>query len=160
MLLYSLLSLLVLAAPAPEGWSSYSNTRYGYSIALPPGFEGQGESQNGDGQEFRDASGKVSLKVWGSQVVKLDDEPEGRTNLAWHRRATLERWREEGVRVTYQPRGKGWWVLSGEDREGRILYLKQLEKNGVIYGFEWSHPRGAKTWQDHTARIARGFTLP
>lgn len=160
MLLYSLISLLVVATPAHEGWTTYSNARFGYSLAIPPGVQAQGESQNGDGQEFQDASGKVRLKAWGSQVVELDDEPEGRTNLAWSRRTTLESWREQGIRITYQPQGKGWWVLSGEDREGRVLYLKQLEKGGVVYGFEWSHPRGAKVWQDYTARIARGFKLP
>jgi hypothetical protein len=149
MLLYTLVSLLVVAAPSTDGWATYSNARYGYSIGIPPGLVGQGESENGDGQQFQDASGKVRLRVWASHKME-DDE----------RRTYLESWREQGIRVTYQPRGKGWWVLSGEDKEGRILYLKQLEKNGVLYSFEWSHPKGAKTWQDATARIARGFSLP
>ncbi|MFL5358017.1 hypothetical protein [Archangium sp.] len=160
MLLHALISLLVLAAPAGEDSTTYSNERYGYSIGVPAGLKGQGESQNGDGQEFRDASGKVSLKVWSSMVVELAGVPEGQTNLAWSRRTTLDRWRQEGVNVTYQPKGKGWWVLSGEDKQGRVLYHKELEKDGVLYGFEWSHPKGAKTWQDATARIARSFKLP
>lgn len=159
-MLLSLLSLLVLTAPPTEGWSAYSNDRYGYSISIPQGLQGQGEADSGDGQEFRDASGKVRLKVWGSMVVELDGEPEGKTNLAWHRRTTVEQWKEQGIRITYQPRGKGWWVLSGEDAKGQVFYLKQLEKEGVIYGFEWSHPKGAKSWQDATGRIARGFVLP
>lgn len=160
MLHYALLSLLVLSTPPAEGWSTYSNARYGYSIGIPPGLTGQGEAANGDGQEFQDASGKVRLKVWGAVVVEIDGEPESSTTLASSRRATLERWREEGVRITYQPQGKGWWVLSGEDREGQVRYLKYLEKEGTLYGFEWSHPKGAKTWQDYTARIARSFKLP
>ena len=160
MFLSALVSLLVLTAPSGDAWTTYTNECYGYSIAVPAGLQGQGESQNGDGQEFRDASGHVSLKVWASMVVELEGTPEGKTNLAWSRRSTLERWREEGVRVTYQPRGKGWWVLSGEDKQGRVLYHKEQEKDGVLYGFEWSHPRGAKTWQDATARIAKGFKLP
>ncbi|HEX8435680.1 hypothetical protein [Archangium sp.] len=160
MFLHALVSLLVLAAPAGEGWTTYSNERFGYSIGIPPGLAAQGESDNGDGQEWRDASGKVSLKVWSSLVVDLDGEPEGQTNLAWSRRTTLKRWSDKGVRVTYQPKGKGWWVLSGEDREGRVVYHKVVEKDGSLYGFEWRHPKGAKTWQDATGRIARGFTLP
>jgi hypothetical protein len=51
-------------------------------------------------------------------------------------------------------------VLSGEDSKGQVLYQKQWEKGGVVYGFEWSHPRGAKSWQDLTGAIARGFKLP
>lgn len=160
MFLSALLSLLVLAAPSSEGWTPYSNERYGYSLSVPPGLVGQGEAQNGDGQEFQDASGKVHLKVWGSMVVEFEEEPEGRTNLAWSRRIALGRWQKQGIRITYQPRGKGWWVLSGEDKTGQVLYLKELEKDGVVYAFEWSHPQGAKTWQDATAQIARSFTLP
>jgi hypothetical protein len=160
MFLSALVSLLVVAAPTPEGWSTYANERYGYSIGIPAGLKGQGESGNGDGQEFQDASGAARLKVWASLVVELEGEPEGKTNLAWQRRTTLARWSKEGIRVTYQPKGKGWWVLSGEDAKGRVLYLKQWEKDGVVYGFEWSHPRGAKTWQDATAAIARSFKLP
>lgn len=160
MLSYALVSLLLLAAPSADGWTTYTNERFGYSIEVPAGLVGQGEAANGDGQEFKDASGKVHLKVWSSVIVDLENEPEGKTNLAWERRTTLERWRKQGIRVTYQPQAKGWWVLSGEDPQGRVYYLKELEKDGSIYGFEWSHPKGAKSWQDATARIARGFKLP
>ncbi len=160
MLLHTLLSLFVLAAPASDGWSRYINERHGYSVAVPPGLQGQGESDNGDGQVFQDASGKVQLKVWASPVVELEGEPEGKTNLAWHRRASLGNWRDSGVRVTYQPKGKGWWVLSGEDTDGRVHYLKVHEKAGAIYGFEWIHPKGDKPRQDATSRIAKGFQLP
>ncbi|WP_224360599.1 hypothetical protein [Hyalangium versicolor] len=51
-------------------------------------------------------------------------------------------------------------MLSGEAPKGRVLYLKQWEKDGVLYGFEWSHPKGAKSWQDATGAIARSFKLP
>lgn len=166
MLFSTLLSLLVLATPAPtpaaagEAWTTYTNERYGYSVAIPPGLKGQGESGNGDGQVFQDASGKVTLRVWASEVVELGDGPEEKTDLAWNRKATLERWRKDGVRITYQPKSKGWWVLSGVDKQGRVLYTKLLEKNGIVYGFEWSHPEGAKVWQGYTGRIARDFKLP
>ncbi len=158
MLYSALLSLLVLAAPSSGSPTSYANDRYGYTIEVPAGLTGQGESANGDGQVFQDAAGQVSLRVWASQVVDLGDAE--RMDLAWARRETLQRWREEGIRVTYQPKGKGWWVLSGEDAKGRVVYLKQLEKGGVLYGFEWSHPKGAKAWQDATGRIAKSFKLP
>lgn len=153
MFLTALVSLLVATAPSQEGWSTYANDRYGYSIGIPPELVGQGESGNGDGQEFKDATGKVSLKVWASMVVELDGETGAKTDLAYSRKRTLEGWSKEGVRITYQPRGKGWWVLSGVDSKGRVLYQKQLEKDGVVYGFEWSHPQGAKKWQDFTAGL-------
>ena len=158
MLSSALVSLLLLASASGDGWTSYSNERYGYSVGVPAGLTGQGESDNGDGQEFKDASGQVSLKVWASGVVDLGGNE--RTDLAWTRRSTLEAWRKQGVRVTYQPKGKGWWVLSGEDTQGRVFYRKQWQKADTLYGFEWSHPKGAKPWQDAPARISQGFKLP
>lgn len=160
MVLSVLVSLLVVTSPSGDGWNTYANSRYGYSVAVPAGLQGQGESGNGDGQEFQDSTGKAVLKVWAAPVVELDGTPESKTDLAWNRKAAVERWRKQKVRITYQPKGKGWWVLSGEDAQGRVVYLKQLEKEGVVYGFEWSHPKGAKAWQDATARIARDFKLP
>ena len=160
MLPFALVSLLVVAAPSPDGWTAYVNERFGYSVEVPPGLVGQGEAQNGDGQEFQDASGQAHLKVWGTLVVDLGGGAENRTDLAWARRATLEDWRKQGVRITYQPKGQGWWVLSGETPRGRVLYRKQWERLGVVYGLEWSHPKGARGWQDATDRIARGFKRP
>lgn len=81
MFLSALVCLLVVAAPSPEGWSTYANDRYGYAIGIPPGLVGQGEAANGDGQEFKDASGKVSLKAWASLVVELSEEPEDKMDL-------------------------------------------------------------------------------
>ncbi|WP_224369070.1 hypothetical protein [Hyalangium versicolor] len=156
-----LVSLLVVAAPIPKGWSTYANERFGYSIGVPAGLKGQGESGNGDGQEFQSASGNVSLKVWASPVVAIEGDPKGKTDLYWNHRAAIARWKTEGVRVTSNPESsKGWWTLSGEDAKGRVHYMKQLEKDGVVYGFEWSHPKGAKAWRDATDAIVESFKLP
>jgi len=57
------LSLLALPAMAEE-WSAYGNARYGYSLPIPPGFVGSGESGNGDGQVFTSSKQNEILTVW------------------------------------------------------------------------------------------------
>ncbi|MBE7733900.1 hypothetical protein [Devosia faecipullorum] len=60
------LVLLVLAAPAwAQYWTPYENARFGYEIDAPPGFEGNGESANGDGQIFYNSIAAQGLSVWG-----------------------------------------------------------------------------------------------
>lgn len=68
LILVVILALLTVPAFA-QGWERYDNARYGYSIDIPPGFVGDGESDNGDGQSFYDASGAKGLIVWGSYLM-------------------------------------------------------------------------------------------
>lgn len=59
------LVLLVLASPAwAQYWTPYENARFGYEIDAPPGFEGNGESANGDGQAFYNTGAAQGLTVW------------------------------------------------------------------------------------------------
>lgn len=63
------LALLFSAAPAlAQYWGHYANARFGYEIDIPPGFEGNGESDNGDGQIFYDLAGEQGLTVWGGHL--------------------------------------------------------------------------------------------
>lgn len=60
------LVLLVIASPAwAQYWTPYENARFGYEIDAPPGFEGNGESANGDGQIFYNYIAAQGLSVWG-----------------------------------------------------------------------------------------------
>ena len=71
---FTLALALVLFAAAPAAaqfWTQYANARFGYSLDIPPGYEAQGESDNGDGQVFFDPATTQTLTVWGGFV--LDD---------------------------------------------------------------------------------------
>ena len=64
-----LLALIPAAVPAlAAGWGSYENARFGYVIAVPPDFTGNGESANGDGQGFQNLSRGQGLVVWGGHA--------------------------------------------------------------------------------------------
>ena len=73
---FVLFILALLTSPAfGQGWDHYDNGRYGYSIEVPPEFAGDGESDNGDGQSFYDATGAKGLLVWGGNLMgEFEDE--------------------------------------------------------------------------------------
>jgi hypothetical protein len=75
-------TLLVAVAPAAaQFWTQYANARFGYSLDIPPGYEAQGGSDNGDGQTFFDPATTQMLTVWGGYVLE-DFEAEVRSSIA------------------------------------------------------------------------------
>jgi hypothetical protein len=107
----------LLATPAlAQGWDHYDNDRFGYSIDIPPGFAGQGESDNGDGQAFAVDDKPIDLLVWGGHALE-GFEAEIAQRMAWDA--------EEAWNVTYQattPRWASWSAIKGF----RILYQRMV----------------------------------
>ena len=113
-----LLILFVLfTTPAfAQGWDSYDNARFGYSIDIPPDFSGQGESDNGDGQAFAANGRPIDLLVWGGEALE-GFESEVTQRMAWDA--------DEAWNVTYQattPRWASWSAIKGF----RILYQRMV----------------------------------
>lgn len=110
-----LLSLLALPALA-QGWGHYDNARFAYGVDIPPGFVGQGESANGDGQAFVLAGKPIDLRVWGGMLLGgLDAEVAAR----------MAEDADAGWGLTYQavtPRWASWSGMSG----GRIIYKRMV----------------------------------
>ena len=61
---------LVLAVPAlAAGWSSYTNSRYGASADVPPGYTALGpEAAGGKGQTFANSKHTANLTIYGDSV--------------------------------------------------------------------------------------------
>lgn len=113
MLLLALFALI--AAPAfAQGWAHYDNARYGYGVDIPPGFVGQGESDNGDGQSFAAEGKPIDLAVWGGDLLE-SFEGEVAQRMGWDQ--------DEAWNITYQavtPRWASWSAIKGF----RILYQR------------------------------------
>ncbi|KRA56037.1 hypothetical protein [Devosia sp. Root635] len=111
------LLLTLFAVPAfAQGWEHYDNGRFGYGVDIPPGFAGQGESDNGDGATFAAGGNPTYLTVWGGGLMgSFEDEV-----------AQRMRWSEaEAWNTTYQattPRWASWSAIKGF----RILYQRMV----------------------------------
>ena len=110
--------LFVMPAFAQSGWGYYANARYGYELDIPPGFEGQGQSDNGDGQIFL-FDGRVGrLTVWGGFfVTEPDFEAEATARLA---EDTASGWGLTAQATT--PTWATWSATKG----GRVLHQRMI----------------------------------
>jgi hypothetical protein len=112
-LLVFLSCLLVAPAFAAMHSGTYENARFGYVIAVPPGFYGEGESQSGDGQVFRSESGTATLHVWGGHIIEGSFEDAMQAAIDY---ASEDGWRLGEQRVT-----PSWASFSGT-RNGLMLH--------------------------------------
>lgn len=120
----SILLAMLLAAPSlADDWGHYVNPRFGYAIDIPPGFVGQGESANGDGQTFETPT--AELLVFGSTIVEGDFEDE----VA----ARQSSWTAEGWSITYQATTPTWASYSGA-RGSRVFYERVIPLCGNAVG--------------------------
>lgn len=96
----------------------YQNTRFGYSFTYPrEHFFPEPESPRGDGRSFYSQDRKAKVTVFGahnSEKFTMDDY-----------RKTLLKEFDGYEQVTYQPRGRTWFVLSGYHK-GLVYYQKVM----------------------------------
>ena len=113
-----LILIALFTAPAfAQGWLHYDNARFGFGIDIPPGFAGQGESDNGDGQTFAIAGKPIELLVWGGHLMEPDFESEVAAAMGYTQ--------EAGWNLTYQASTPRWASFSGT-QSGRILYQRLI----------------------------------
>lgn len=118
---FAIVATLALAIPAfaQAAWGYYANARYGYELEVPPGFEGQGESANGDGQVFL-LDGRVGkLTAWGGPfVAEPDFESEANALFASDT--------EAGWGVMAQSATPSWATWSAT-KSGRVLQQHMIQ---------------------------------
>lgn len=111
------LAALLLATPAmAQYWGHYANTRFGYAIDVPPDFAGQGESDNGDGEQFYRLMAEQSLTVWGGRLLDTF-EAEVADRLT---NASAENWG-----ITDHTSTPAWASFSGQ-RDHRIFHTRLI----------------------------------
>lgn len=120
---FALLLALLLCVPAvlAADWGLYQNARFGYAVGVPPGFAGEGEAANGDGQAFRSADGRQLLRAWGGNIVEDSFESAAFAAMGF---AAGDGWSLSYERVT-----PGWASWSGT-RNGMILYARMISLCG------------------------------
>ncbi|MDB5589120.1 MAG: hypothetical protein JWP26_4090 [Devosia sp.] len=115
-LIFALLIALIAAPASAQDWGHYDNSRYGYSVEIPPEYLGQGESGNDDGQEFQRVRGAQRLTIWGGLLGTVNEAFEAEVKWrmaqeeagAWHvtYQATTPEWASfsaiKGFRILYQ----------------------------------------------------------
>ena len=127
---------LLLALPPPAlaaDWGHYVNPRFGYAIDIPPGFVGQGESDNGDGEVFKTPT--AALTVFGRYLLSdIDSDFEDAVGTEQQ----FEK--QDGWSITYAVSTPQSASYSGT-KGGRILYTRMIALCGpaiATFDFEYS----------------------
>lgn len=102
-------------AAAAADWPRYINARFGTTVDIPPGFQGEPESENGDGRRFVSRDGTVTLLIWGSNLPAGDLS----ARVADMRQTDTG----EGWEITYVTGRANRAVYSGT-RSHRIVYVR------------------------------------
>ena len=114
------IALALFAAPAlAQDWSQYANPRFGYGVDIPPGFEPDQSSDNGDGGSYYRAQGAAHLYVWGANLLEPKFETEVGQAIAYSAGP------DEGWNVTYQATTPEWASFSGI-KSGQIFYQRMV----------------------------------
>lgn len=132
-----------------DGWMTYVNPRFGGSIPVPPGMAAMRPPDNGDGQQFATADGKVILTSWGAFNV------DGNGDLETNWQAALA---SPGRTITYKVKKAGWYVISGVTKDGIGFYERYTANAKYVAGWKMTYPQAEENkhspWVE---RIAKGY---
>ena len=107
------------SANAQEGgWAEHRNDKFGYRLEYPTElFKLERTAEAGDGHVFVSVSGDARLLV--GALVNVS----GITPAAYQDHVARQSYGK--FKVTYRPRGRSWFALSGEG-DGKIFYEKVI----------------------------------
>ena len=120
-----------VVASAAEG-KVYENSRFGFSLVVPPGAMSTVEADNGDGITVR-YKGGMDLRAYGSHAPAVFNQD---------CKAIFEESKALFDEVTYARlnESNGWFVLSGY-QDGRIHYLKTFVGKDQACSVAMTYPR-------------------
>lgn len=125
---------IVLRAPRSRDWTRVVDNEHGTEIAYPSNIFEPVESEEGaEGREFVSRDGEARFGIYaGQQSETLKDM----------RKRFLSD--PDYGRVTYKPKSKSWFVLSGYRGEN-VFYEKYiLHRSGVLHAFALEFPNAQR----------------
>jgi hypothetical protein len=132
-------------------YETYSNDRFSYSVCYPPELlKAQGESPNGDGQEFLSKTNDALMIVYGSNNVL------GQT-LQDALQEEVEDFNAKSpkAKITYKAIKGGWFALSGV-QGGKIVYQKTVLRKGVFKTFRLEYNESERAVYDPVVKVIFG----
>jgi hypothetical protein len=143
-------TLAPVCAQAEQGWRSYTNPRFGTTIAYPDRFRPGRAPTNGAGLTFTGAD-SASFSVYGSHNA-LDHDIKGLETF-------IRENRSPGERITYDARGENWFVLAGTNGDITFYERHLLSHQGkIVNAFVMQYPtRLQKQYDAIVTRMSRSL---
>ena len=149
-----IICLVAGVSNAQDKYSTYSNSRFSYSISYPTGLlTPQGEADNGDGQKFLSRDGRAEMIVYGSNNALhqslhdlYNEQLRGRESDARSKKT-----------VTYKVLRDSWFVVSGYE-DDRVFYQKTILSGDEFKTFRIEYDKSlADVFDKVTQRVAASF---
>lgn len=131
------------AAPAVAGYETFSDSRGGYTLAIPASLSERARTANG--YRFSSPDGRAEL------LTESVAAPMSIPNA--YRQATSASGRD----VTYKASGSSWYVVSGYEGD-RMFYEKTVWSDGKFKSFRMTVPREQRdTYYTPIERVSHSF---
>ena len=128
---------------AQTTYNQYCNARFGFCVSYPSTFKAQGESDNGDGQEFISSDRKASLLVYRDgrdAIYESEAECKSQSYLS-------DITPDETKQITYKKKGEKFYVLSGY-QGAMIFYQKTIFTEQGMMTAVFTYPSSQKAKYD------------
>jgi hypothetical protein len=147
-ILHIVIALLILAStnylPA-EPWKAYVNEGFGFRLTYPESLKSSRQPGNGAGLNFTDGAFSVTAQEHFLNGKKLED----------FYRDALESY---GSDITYKVKKQSWFVVSGDQSNGYVVYKKFHVQDGNWAEFTATYPIGTGAKYDPVIeRMAKEF---
>jgi hypothetical protein len=139
-----------LFVPSGPGFTTYVNARSGASLTYPAELFEPVPTDSPDNQRFVSHDGQAEL-----EFIVLP-RASGQTPRSLQQSLIG---REGYEQVTYAPRGRSWFVLSGY-RGDEIFYEKYTFAGGSVQAFAIAYPSGLRHVYDRAVEVVEGNFRP
>ena len=151
--LFALVAVLSLAAAeAAPAFVTYTNARYGFSIAYPVGLvTPEPEAENGDGRAFQAKTGTARFLAYAGHILEgINDSPEQRA---------IEAEKDCPAHHASYRVVKPELVAISCATASEILYEKTILHDGLATTLSAKYPKSERShWDSIVARMARSMT--
>jgi hypothetical protein len=113
-------------------WTVFEHPRYGYELPVPPGVRAVGVPEKATETKFVSEDGEFTMTAWGGSSP---DFPPRIMESQW--KEARSHW---GRSISYERKGRSWFVVSGVDRKGTEFYQKFMVHGDQVATFTLTYP--------------------
>ena len=106
-----------------DQYKNYCNARFDFCVKFPKDFQKQPEPENGDGASFVSQDKKSNILAFGRLAVEDLDRIEQEFEIS-----------SKDIKLTYRMVKDNWFIFSGLDLKGNIVYQKTTKKKIIYFG--------------------------
>ena len=115
--------ILIFSFTSYKEFDTYCNSRFDFCIEYPNVFKSQISPTNGDGLIFISPDKNAEIRAFGRLAVEDLDKLGQEFEIA-----------STDIKFTYRKIAKNWFIFSGINKQGKMVYQKTIKKKITYMG--------------------------